>query len=58
MDLFKSEKEKRKEELEKLKKDWQKTSEHTLGVSYGEAGEIVKKMRKRDCLLFNNTDRC
>jgi len=30
MDLFKSEKEKRKEELEKLKKDWQKTSEHTL----------------------------
>ena len=47
MKLFKSYKEKRMEMIEKIKKDWHKTSEHTLGISsYEESIKLQNKVLK------------
>ena len=46
MGIFKSEERKVKDEKEKIKKNWRKTSEYELGVSYEEYIHIHKDFQK------------
>ena len=46
MGLFKSEKEKMKIQLDKIKENWKETSEYHLGITFEESDEVEKTVHK------------
>lgn len=46
MGFLKTPEEKEREMQEKIKKNWNKTSEDTLGISYEECRQIIKKFEE------------